>query len=80
MNRNSKSLPYCECDSQEKVARLCRNATYHAIRGLGHINDQSQRLWSEFETVDCEYHLAAAIGFLQEINKVLEKHSAEVAK
>lgn len=53
----------------DKVARLCRDATFHAIRGLNEINNQSQRLWSEFDTTDCEYHLQAAIGYLRQLRE-----------
>ena len=58
-------------DDQAKVSRLCRDATFHAIRGLSQINDQSQRLWSEFVTDDCRYHLQAALAYLQQIDDVL---------
>lgn len=54
-------------DRAAKVSRLCRDATFHAIRGLNEINDQSQRLWSEFDVTDCEYHLQAAIGYLRQL-------------
>ena len=56
---------------QAKVSRLCRNATFHAIRGLNQINDQSERLWSEFATCDCRYHLKEALAYLQQIDEVI---------
>ena len=58
---------------QAKVSRLCRDATFHAIRGLNQINDQSQRLWSEFVTDDCQYHLGVAIGYLQQIAEIVNR-------
>ena len=60
-------------ENQVKVSRLCRDATFHAIRGLNHINDQSQRLWSEFDTCDCQYHLRVAIEYLKQLEEVVNR-------
>jgi hypothetical protein len=60
-------------DYQAKVSLRCRDAIFHAIRGLNEINDQSQRLWSEFDTTDCVYHLEASLGFLRQIREALNK-------
>jgi len=56
-------------DREAKVSRLCRDAIFHAVRGLNEINDQSQRLWSKFDTTDCEYQLRAAIWYLRQIKE-----------
>ena len=58
-------------DNEARVARLCRDATYHAIRGLNNINEQSLRPWSEFDSVDCWYHLQAAIDYLKHIAEII---------
>jgi hypothetical protein len=61
-----------DCSSQQKVSRLYRDAMFHAIRGLNEMNDQSQRLWSNFDTTDCEYHLRAAVGYLRQVREVID--------
>lgn len=60
-------------DRQARVARLCRDATFHAIRGLNEINNQSQRLWSEFDVDDCQYHLRVAIEYLTQIKQTISR-------
>ena len=57
--------------NEARVARCCRDATYHAIKGLNNINEQSLRSWSEFDASDCLYQLQAAIGYLQYIAEII---------
>ncbi len=56
-------------DNTGDIGIWCRDATYHMIRGLNAINDQSQRLCSHVDVTDCEYHLTTAIGYLKKIKK-----------
>ena len=62
-----------------KVSRLHKDAIFHAIRGASEINDQSQRLCSQYAVDDCLYHLRAAIGYLEQIGEVvtlLDSHAS----
>lgn len=56
-------------ESDHKIARLCRDALFHAIRGVNHINNEMQRMPRAIETTDSMYHLEAAVGFLRQIRE-----------
>ena len=55
------------------VSMWCRDAMFHVIRAANALNDQSQRLCSDVDVTDCEYHLTTAIGYLQQIRAVSRK-------